>query len=346
MQAGGEGWNYAKVSASDGCMLIRFGKLVCGFAVLGGVALWAEQETTARPEEQQPGRGREALREIYGAPRAVGRYIGDLRLTDFFDTRLPGTLKKYNLELSFSPRLGDFTKREFIRFPVELRYATSEKVEIYTRLTPFTPNPFDEGEDHRWGPGSVELGVRREFELPQMFFQKLSLGLGWRLPWGDPPVDLIEHYTHLRPVVTGVRQLESFKATWLLTSVSYDRSYWGPDREEIPPDVVRRHYIEATNGLVYKPGQWGGFGDYTWKHINEPDGYRLGHRVRTGVIWDPPREMTKRWGLPGKWLIEAGLKLEKEDGYDLDWGVHTRVRVKTSVKEVLKTRMPGRPMKD
>ncbi len=326
-------------------MLFRFGKWICGAALVSACVCNAAQEPAAT-EEDKPGRVREVLRDIYGAPKAVGRYVADLKLTDFFDTRLPAAMKKYNLELSFSPRLGDVAKREFIRYPLELRYATSEKVEIYTRLTPFSPNPIDEGVDHRWGPGSVELGVRRQFELPKMFFQKISLGLGWRLPWGNPPVDLIDHYTHLRPVVTGVRQLEEFKSTWLLTSVSYDRAYWGPKREEIPAEVVRRHYIEITEGVVYKPGEWGCFSDYTWRHINEPEGYRLGHRLRLGGIWDPVKGKTRNWGLPGKWLVELGVKAEKEDGLDADLGVFARVRVKTSVKEVLKTRMPGRPMED
>ncbi len=327
-------------------MLFHVIRRFSGFALLGAALFGAAQEEPKKAGEEKPGVVRGALREIYAAPVAVGKYIGDLRLTDFFDTRLPGTLKKYNLELSFSPRLGDFTKREFIRYPVELRYATSDKVEVYTRMTPFSPNPFDEGEDHRWGPGSVELGVRREFELPKMFYQKISMGLGWRLPLGNPPVDLIDHYMHLRPVITGVRQLEAYKSTWLITTISYDRAYWGHRREEIPAEVVRRHVIELTHGLVCKPGEWGWFSDYTIRHINEPVGYRLGHQIRGGVIWDMPVAKSRRWGLPGKWLVELGPKLEKEDGYDPDFGVLARVRVKTSVPEVMRTRLPGMPRKD
>src|SRR4051812_30362885 len=75
-----------------------------------------------------------------------------LRMTDFFDTMLPGVLDQHNVTLHFTPKFSDLRDNEFMRFPLELRYGLSERWELSGGLSPFTPNPFNGGRDHRWGP--------------------------------------------------------------------------------------------------------------------------------------------------------------------------------------------------
>ena len=45
-----------------------------------------------------------------------------LRMTEFFDTTLPGTVGKRNMTLHFTPKFSDFRDREYVRYPFEVRY--------------------------------------------------------------------------------------------------------------------------------------------------------------------------------------------------------------------------------
>ena len=83
-----------------------------------------------------------------------------LRMNEFFDTMLPGTLAERNIVLKFNPKFSDLRDNEFIRFPFELRYGQTERLELFGGMTPYTPNPFNRGRDHRWGFGETRLGFR------------------------------------------------------------------------------------------------------------------------------------------------------------------------------------------
>src|SRR5687767_10936670 len=81
-----------------------------------------------------------------------------LRMTDFFDTMLPGVLEEQNMTLHFRPKFGDLRDEEYMRFPIELRYGLMDRVELQGGIVPFTPSPFNRGRNHRWGPGEAKLG--------------------------------------------------------------------------------------------------------------------------------------------------------------------------------------------
>src|SRR3954470_7707334 len=68
-----------------------------------------------------------------------------LRMTEFFDTTLPGVLQEQNITLHFTPKFSDLRDQEYIRYPLELRYGASSRLELSTGLTPFSPNPFNGG---------------------------------------------------------------------------------------------------------------------------------------------------------------------------------------------------------
>lgn len=255
-------------------------------------------------------------------------------MTEFFDTVLPGTLRKYNLVLDFSPKFSDVRAREFIRYPLELRYGASDKLELFAGLTPFSPNPINEGYDHRWGLGQTTFGFRRDIDEGIGLFDEATFGLETRIPLGKPPVELIDGYTHIRPFVTGSRRLP-WPHTKLFTILSYDRSVSTPRRDRpTSPKVIRQHIAEVSPGFLYKPGQYGGFVEYEFRHLDEDVGYRLSHGGQIGVIWDIPRPRSQNWKLPGKWQIELAYKLVKEEGRGIDQGIVTRVRVRTTVREV------------
>lgn len=266
----------------------------------------------------------------------MSRMRGDMmEMTEFFDTVLPGTLRKYNMVLDFSPKFSDLRNREFIRYPFELRYGASDQLELFAGMTPFSPSPFNSGYEHRWGPGEVTLGFRRDLEDSIPFFDQATFGLETRTPVGKPPFDLNEGYAHVRPFMTATRRLQ-WPHTKLYTTLSYDREVDTPGRTRpSPPKVIRQHIAQVSPGFLYKPGEYGGFVEYDFRHLDEIDGYRLSHGGELGMIWDIPMQKSKAWKLPGKWQVEIAYRLIKEEGRSIDQGIITHVRWRTTLREVL-----------
>ena len=262
-------------------------------------------------------------------------------VTEFFETTLPGTLRRYNLVVDFSPRFGDFRHREFIRYRLEARYGISDEWELFGGLVPFSPNPINSGKDHRWGLGEFRLGVRRDTKRGFAFYDRATLALEMRAPLGEPPLDLIDGYTHVRPSVSASRELPWRNLT-LFTTFSYNRAFKTPNRDRPPPEAIRQHIAQVAPGILYQPGEYGFFAEYDFRHLDEDDGSRLSHGIRIGPIWDIPLRKTRAWKLPGKWQIELAYKMLKEEGRSVDHGISARIRVRTTWREVMDSHYPRR----
>lgn len=258
-----------------------------------------------------------------------------LRMTDFFDTVLPGTLGAQNVTLHFTPKFGDLRDREFMRYPIEIRYGATNRLEFEAGLSPFSPNPINSGVDHRWGLGEARLGFKYDLAGPVLFYDKMTLGMLNRIPLGKPPIQINDHYTHVQPGIAASRTLRSIPFTTFYTNLSYDRSVKLTSRKPPPPGVTRRHILELAPGLLYKPSELGYFGEYRFRHIQEPDNWHLGHEIRVGTIWDVPLWRTAQWNLPGKWQLEVAYRFTTEEGRGHSQGVTARVNWKTSLREVV-----------
>ncbi len=264
-----------------------------------------------------------------------------LKMTEFFDTMLPGVLEEHNMTLHFRPKLGDLRDEEYMRLPLELRYGWTKRWELYGGLTPFVPNPFNGGRDHRWGPGEIKFGTRHDVGGLLRFFDETTLGVETRVPWGKPPIELNDHYTHVRPYVSAARKLLRWPSTTFYSNVSYDRSVKLTTRGAPPPEAIRRNIIEVAPGLLFKPSEFGYFAEYRFRHIAHENDWQLGHEIQFGTIWDVPIARTEKWNLPGKWQVELGYKVRHEEGGDLNHGIAARVNWRTTVREVLaKTSAP------
>lgn len=258
-----------------------------------------------------------------------------LRMTEFLDTMLPGTLGAQNIALHFTPKFSDVRDREFVRYPLELRYGATDRLELNTGITPFVPNPINSGRDHRWGPGEARLGARYDLNGPLFFYDKATIGIDNRFPLGKPPVQLNDHYTHVRPWLATSRALRSYPDTTFYTNFSYDRSVKLTTRKPPPPEVTRRHIVEVAPGLLYKPNEWGYFAEYRFRHFQEPTNWHLGHEVQVGTIWDVPLRRTAAWHLPGKWQAEVAYRVTTEEGHGVSQGISARVNWRTTLREVL-----------
>jgi hypothetical protein len=258
-----------------------------------------------------------------------------LRMTEYFDTMLPGVLQEHNVTLHFTPKFSDLRDHEYIRYPLELRYGATDNLELSTGLTPFTPNPFNRGREHRWGPGEFKLGARYDIDGAMPFFDDTTLGLETRIPVGRPPTDLNDHYTHVKPFVSAARYMRSWPDVTFYANLSYDRSVELTSRDAPPPWVMRRNIIELAPGLLYKPGEIGYFAEYRWRHIAEETEWHMGHEVQVGTIWDVPQSRSQHWNLPGKWQLELAYKFSKEEGRGDSQGLSARVNWRTTLREVL-----------
>ncbi len=279
----------------------------------------AEPETTASP-----------------APSALVDKMREdvLRMSEFFDTTLPGTLSQYRVVMDFTPKFSDFRDNEYVRYPIELRYGLRPKWELIGGVTPFSPNPFNSGRDHRWGPGEVQFGVRHDAGRIPWLYDAVTIGLQARAPLGQPPVELNDHYIHLLPSISASRQLP-WPHTTFLTEFSYDRQL-GAQLTNPPPGVLHRNVIQVEPGVLYKPGEFGGFFDYSFRHFSEDTGSHLGHEFKIGPIWDVPLARSAKWGLPGKWQVELAYRYSTEEGVGSSQGITARVHWRTTLREMLK----------
>lgn len=257
-----------------------------------------------------------------------------LRMRELFDTTIPGTMKKYKLVFSFSPRSSDLRKGEFIRMATTLRYGLSSRWEINGGMTPYVPSPINSGNEHRWGMGEAKLGLRYNWGHWGKLFDKVTLGLEGRTPLGRPPPSLIDSFSHVVPLIATSHPLP-FDHTNLYINITYDRAFDAPLRENPPPGILRRHVFNVSPSVLYKPGEFGAFVSYSWRIFDDENvGHHLGHEVKAGPIWDIPLWRTQSWGLPGKWQLEVAGRLTLEEGQPDDTGISVRVRWRTSLREI------------
>jgi hypothetical protein len=259
---------------------------------------------------------------------------GVLRMTEFFDATLPGVLGLRGAALDVRPKFSDLRDHEYVRFPVELRYGLGNRWELRAGLTPFLAHPWNTGPEHRWGPGEGRIGLRRDIGGILGFFDETTIGAEVRTPLGDPPVELNDHYTHLRPSVSAARRLRLLADTTFYTNLGYDRSVDLTHRTAPHPEVVRRNIVEVAPGLLFKPGQLGWFGEYRLQRVQEERGWHEAHQFQAGSIWEVPLEHSRNWHLPGKWQLEVGYKFRREQGRADDQGLAARVTWRTSLREV------------
>lgn len=282
--------------------------------------LSAENNTANAEHEQEHGR--------------LGNTL--LVANEFFNSTLPGTLGRYNLALDFQPKIGDLLRREYIRFPLTLRYGFADDWEALAGFTPVTPNPFKSGDGQKWSFGEYRLGLRHNVRPILPIWEQMTIGLDFRSPLGRPPVQLIDGYAHIRPFLTVARPILQVDNTLLFLNLSYDYSIDAPFRNSTPPPpIVRRHEFDITPGIIYKPTELGYFAEYTLRFIEEPNDHRRAHIYTVGFIWDPPRSRTRLLRLPGNWQFELGYRLTDEQQRSIGHSIQFRARWRGDLREIL-----------
>ncbi len=230
-----------------------------------------------------------------------------LKMREFFNTTIPGTLKKSNLVFSFSPSSSDARKNEYIRIPMTLRYGLKDDWEIYGGFSSYFPSPINSGVDHRWGTGEGKAGFRYDWGRWGKLFDQVTVGIEARSPFGTPPPATTDYFSHVTPFINTSRPLPWKAATFYL-NLSYDYPFDTPLRE-LAPGAVRTSVFSVTPAILYKPNEFGLYAEYGWRFYDHRLlGNTVGHEIKVGPIWDIPLWRTRSWGLPGKWQIEYAMR--------------------------------------
>src|SRR5258708_31404453 len=74
--------------------------------------------------------------EMADGPTARMREQG-LRMTDFFDTMLPGVLQEHKMTLHVTPKFSDLRDNQYMRVPLELRFDANDRFEWLGVREPF-----------------------------------------------------------------------------------------------------------------------------------------------------------------------------------------------------------------
>lgn len=265
-----------------------------------------------------------------------GRLSGDARVVrDFFGRQLPGRLEQYRLTLDYTPKFGDLVNREYLRFPISLRYALTERTEIIEGFIPYTPNPFRPGEDQRWGPGVFQTGLRHDVPGIGNLVDEIILRLKVEVPIGRPPLDLADYYGRFRPSITLAREVPYTDDWTMLLNFMHDRSFSIPYRNQ-DKDFLRVNKSEVSPGLLYQPNELGYLLEYTYRALDEETGFRKAHVYAVGLLWDVPPKRVPRL-LPGDWQIDLIYRLTDEDERDLRHSLDLRARIRFDFPQFLRT---------
>jgi len=273
--------------------------------------------------------------ESVPSPSALTSMREDLlRMNEFFDTTLPGTLGKYNVVVEYTPKFVDLRDHEYVRYPIEIRYGVHENWELFGGLTPFSPNPFKRGRDYRWGAGFARLGVRHDVGKFFGLYDQVTVGLETRAPLGQPPFFLIDRYGHIRPFILAARKLP-WPHTTFFTNYSYDRAVDTPGRGTPPIELPRVHIAEIAPSVLYKPGEFGGIAEYTYRYFQGGEPHHFGFEYQVGAVWDVPLVRSQAWRLPGKWQAELAYKISDEQSVGESRGIALSVRWRTTLHEMM-----------
>ena len=254
------------------------------------------------------------------------------RITTFLGTNLPGALEKYNMSLDFIPKVGDFFYREYVRFPLTLRYGLTDTTEILAGWTPFTPNPFYPDADHRWGSGLLRTGARQELGKFLFFFDQWTFGADVVIPSGRPPEDLGDYFGRFRPYLLMSRELTYTRGTRFLFHLNHDRAFSVPHRSE-DAAFPRIHRSSFGPGYLYQPNELGYLFKYRYLITEEETETRNGHQYTAKLIWEIPEYRTRNMKLPGQWQVTAGYTLTDEEQRSLNHSFRMGARISLDLRE-------------
>jgi hypothetical protein len=273
-------------------------------------------------------------------PATNARNEGSEKLSDsglnvkgVFTSELPGVERKYDLKLLLHPHVGDFTRYDYLRTAIGLRYSISSRLELRGETNVYFAHglrnaPFfdDYGlVDWRLG-GKYHIGHFRGSDWDT------AVGGTYQEPIGNPPGQITDGFKHLSPFITFARPVPAHPGL---------RVFWGLRSDFIThTDIVGRHqkndltdsYQELNGGLVWERGAM----NYTFETSYATtrvwgNGSDDVFTIRPGFVWAIPRRYT--FHSRSQWIF--GLGFEVSEGPDgMDWGVGGKLHLSLDFKRM------------
>ena len=241
------------------------------------------------------------------------------KISGIFDTDLPKTEKKGSVRIIVHPHMGDFTRRNYLRLPLGVRWGVNNHVEVTATIEPYIQHGLRRGSPGN-DIGNVQFGGKYVYKNWLQTDYDASVGLSVRLPVGAPPLDMTDGYNHYTPFLVlshpsrytpGLKYFFSGTAD-LMAKSSVAGSFRKNDAHSsslilgtgFVLDRFPYHYtLETglqTTSLIGRDNQ-----HYVF--------------VKPGFAWDLPRKLT--FNSHGRWLFGLSVKITQgPDGTRIDSG--------------------------
>lgn len=227
---------------------------------------------------------------------------------EVFQSHLPTTLEKYSLRFSLHPHLGDWERKDHMRFTTRLRYGLTQKLELSVASNLYFSH--GNGNVHafdRYGAANLRVGAKFNLGRETISGWESAAGFDFEFPTGRPPAELTDGLRHFQPYVTFSHRMEAHE---------HLRIFWGLRADQIthtslPGEFARNALHDSsagvTGGWVLDRDLW----HYTFEASLDTTRWisRGDHEVftlRPGVIWEIPSRHRKR--IRSNWMVGVALK--------------------------------------
>lgn len=258
-----------------------------------------------------------------------------LRIRGVFNTALPGTEKKNSLRFIFHPHFGDFTRKDYLRIPVGLRYGLTDNWEVTGEVEGYVSHGFgDVPAGEEFGFSNIHFGTKYHLKEQVLGGWDSAVGFDYVQPVGHPPMEVTDGLTHMVPFMSFSRRLER-DPRW--------RVFWGFGADlinktdvagELEKNQLGDDSVNVTGGVVWDRNRW----HYTLEGqvatsagIGAPNNGTV-FTLRPGVVWDVPDKYMSWIG--GHWVV--GVALRASQGPDgTDFGAGAKIRVDFDFKKLI-----------
>lgn len=241
------------------------------------------------------------------------------KIEGIFNTDLPKTEKKGRVRFLVHPHLGDFTRRDYVRVPLGVRWGVNDHVEFTGIVEPYFQHGLKSGSPGN-GIGDLQFGGKYAFNQWLKPDYDASVGINIRLPLGSPPLDMTDGFNHYAPYFVVSKKSLNTKGLTFFANTTLDvmekSSVQGVFRKNDPHStsiligggfVLDRYPYHYTLETGYQTTSLVGKGDKQFVF------------VRPGFAWDLPRWLT--FDSHGRWLLGGSIKItEGPDGTRVDTG--------------------------
>lgn len=241
------------------------------------------------------------------------------KIEGIFDTDLPKTEKKGRVRFLVHPHLGDFTRRDYVRVPLGVRWGVNDHVEFSATVEPYFQLGSKENSPGN-GLGDAEFGAKYAFVKWLKPALDASTGINVRVPVGHPPLDMTDGFNHYAPYFVVSRKSPKIKGFTYFADTTLDvmekSSVSGSFRKNDPHSTS---IIFGTGFVLDRfPYHYTLETGYQTTTLVGKDNKQFVY-IRPGFAWDLPRWLT--FDSHGRWLLGGSLKItEGPDGTRIDGG--------------------------